>query len=70
LFGGWDDNTLQEFGRGTNLSSFMRPMARLFYLSTRLGARVSPLHGRFPITIYDQARAEAEALTEERVALI
>jgi hypothetical protein len=31
---------------------------------------ISPLHGRFPIAIYDQARAEAEALTEERVALI
>ncbi|MCU0521610.1 MAG: hypothetical protein MUF84_13055 [Anaerolineae bacterium] len=70
LFGGWDDNTLGEFGRGTNLASFMRPMARLFYHASRLGARVSPLHDRFPITIYDEARREAEALTEEKVALL
>ena len=70
LFGGWDDNTLGEFGRGTNLASFMRPMARLFYHASRLGARISPLHGRFPITIYDEARREAEALTEEKVALL
>ena len=64
LFGGWDDNTLAQFGRGTNLSSFMRPMARLFYHSCRLGARFSPLHGRFPISIYAAAAAEAEALTQ------
>jgi O-antigen/teichoic acid export membrane protein len=70
LFGGWDDNTLREFGRGTNLASFMRPMARLFYYSSRLGSRYSPLHGRFPITIYDDAIAEAQTLTEEKVAFI
>ncbi|MBN1249327.1 MAG: hypothetical protein JXC32_16830, partial [Anaerolineae bacterium] len=70
FFGGWDDNTLGEFGRGTNLASFMRPLARLFYHASRLGARISPLHGRFPITIYDEARREAETLTEERVALL
>lgn len=70
LFGGWDDNTLNEFGRGTNLSSFMRPMARLFYHATKLGARFSLLHNRFPITNYAAARAEAESLTEERVKLV
>jgi hypothetical protein len=45
-------------------------MARLFYHSSRLGSRLSLLHGRFPITIYDEAFAEAEALTEEKVAFI
>jgi hypothetical protein len=70
FFGGWDDNTLGEFGRGTNLSSFMRPMARLFYHASRLGARISPLHGRFPITIFNEANAEAQMLTQEKVALI
>jgi O-antigen/teichoic acid export membrane protein len=70
LFGGWDDNTLAEFGRGTNLSSFMKPMARLFYHSTRLGARFSPLHGKFPISNFAAARVEAENLTLERVKLI
>jgi O-antigen/teichoic acid export membrane protein len=70
FFGGWDDNTLAEFGRGTNLSSFMKPMARLFYHSNRLGARFSPLHGRFPIANFAAARAEAESLTTERVKLL
>jgi O-antigen/teichoic acid export membrane protein len=69
-FGGWDDNTLSEFDRGTKLTSFMKPMARLFYRASVWGTRYSPLHGRFPITIYDEARTEAELLTEERVALI
>ncbi len=70
FFGGWDDNTLAEFGRGTNLSGFMRPMTRLFYHSNRLGARFSPLHGKFPISNFAAARAEAEALTQERVKLL
>jgi len=70
VFGGWDDRTLDEFGRGTNLASFMRPMARLFYQASRLGARISPLHGRFPISIHDEAIAEARSLTEEKVALV
>ena len=70
LFGGWDDNTLAEFGRGTNLSGFARPMTRLFYHATKLGTRVSPLHARFPITIYELARAEAASLTKEKVSFV
>jgi O-antigen/teichoic acid export membrane protein len=70
LFGGWDDNTLEQFGRGANLSSFMRPMTRLFYQSTRLGARLSPLHGKFPISNFVAASEEARSLTDEKVALI
>lgn len=69
LFGGWDDQTLAEFGQGANLSAFMRPMARLFYRATALGAKFSLLHNKFPITIYQQARQEAQSLTEERVKL-
>jgi hypothetical protein len=70
LFGGWDDNTLFEFNRGTNLASFMKPMARLFYNATRVGSRISPVHGRFPISIYQEAINEAESLTAEKVAFI
>jgi O-antigen/teichoic acid export membrane protein len=69
LFGGWDTNTLTVFDRGTKLASFMRPFTRLFYHSTALGARLSPLHNRFPFTNHDAAIAEAESLTRERVAL-
>jgi O-antigen/teichoic acid export membrane protein len=70
FFGGWDTNTLDVFDRATRLASFMKPFTRLFYRATALGARVSPLHGRFPITIHDEAMIEAETLTAERVSLV
>jgi O-antigen/teichoic acid export membrane protein len=70
FFGGWDANTLDVFDRATRLASFMKPFTRLFYRATALGARISPLHGRFPITIHNQAMSEAETLTAERVSLV
>lgn len=70
FFGGWDDNTLAEFGLAADLSAFIRPMTRLFYKASVLGARISPLHNRFPITIRTEAMEEAASLTLERVSLI
>ncbi|HEX9019284.1 MAG TPA: hypothetical protein VF806_08860, partial [Anaerolineaceae bacterium] len=70
LFGGWDVNTLEVFDRGTRLTAFMRPFARLFYISTAFGARISPLHNRFPFTNHTAAMAEAQSLTTERVSLV
>lgn len=70
LAGGWDDATLAEFGRAADLSGFVRPMSRLFYAGNALGARLSPLHGRFPIDTYAPAQREAESLTKERVELV
>jgi O-antigen/teichoic acid export membrane protein len=70
VFGGWDGDTLDEFEHSTYLTSFMYPFARLFYLATALGAHISPLHNRFPITIRAEALLEAESLTEERVKLV
>jgi O-antigen/teichoic acid export membrane protein len=69
LFGGWDDDTLAELGRAAELSGLMKPLSRLFWRATSLGARISPLHGRFPIDIRAEATAEAESLTRERVRL-
>jgi O-antigen/teichoic acid export membrane protein len=69
LFGGWDDATLDELRQAADLASFMRPLARLFWAASSLGARISPLHGRFPITIRQAALEEAASLGEERVAL-
>jgi O-antigen/teichoic acid export membrane protein len=69
LFGGWDDQTLAELRRAVDLSSFMRPLAWVFWAANALGARLSPLHGRFPIDIYPAALEEARSLTEERVNL-
>lgn len=69
LFGGWDDDTLAELKRAAELSGLMKPLARLFWRASALGARLSPLHGRFPIDIRAEAMAEAELLTRERVRL-
>ena len=69
LFGGWDDPTLAELRRAVDMSSFMRPLSWLFWAGSALGARLSPLHGRFPIDIRPAALAEAESLTAERVNL-
>ncbi len=70
FFGGWDDETLAEVRRAVDLTGFVRPLAWLFWGASALGARLSPLHGRFPITIRPAALEEAHSLTEERVKLI
>ncbi|MCS7177957.1 MAG: hypothetical protein RML46_00740 [Anaerolineae bacterium] len=70
LFGGWDDGTLAEVRRAVDLTGFVRPLAWLFWGASALGARWSPLHGRFSITIRPAAMEEAHSLTDERVRLI
>ncbi len=69
LFGGWDDGGLEEFRRAVDISSFVRPFALVVWKASEIGARISFLHGRFPITIREEAMVEAKLLTEERVAL-
>ena len=69
LFGGWDDATLEELGQAANLAGLPRPLARVFWSASVLGARISPLHGRFPIGIRAAALVEASVLTTERVPL-
>ncbi len=69
FFGGWDDGSLAELRQAVDLSGIARPLARIFYAASALGARISPLHGRFPIDIRDAALEEARALTKERVSL-
>ncbi len=68
-FGGWDDDTLAELRQSVDLSSFMKPLAWLFWWASAWGARFSPLHGRFPIRVRAQALLEARSLMEERVRL-
>ena len=70
LFGGWDDNTLADFQRAVNISNFAKPITWLFWKTSSFGARLSPLHGRFPVTIYAEAMEEARTLTSERVELV
>lgn len=69
LFGGWDDATLEELRLAVPLTSFIKPLTWLLWASTASGARLSPLHGRFPISIREAAEQEARTLTIERVEI-
>ena len=69
LFGGWDDATLEEARRASRMLPFLGFMATIFWKATAFGARLSPLHNRFPITNRPAAMEEARALTAEKVNL-
>ena len=70
LFGGWDTATLEELKSAVSISGAVRGLTRWgVYEPTALGARLSPLNNRFPITNRIQAMQEAKALTDERVKL-
>ncbi len=70
LLGTFDDNTLTEFGKAARLAGALKFLTVPLYKLTAIGARVSPLHGKFPITIYSEAAREAEQLTAEKEKLI
>jgi O-antigen/teichoic acid export membrane protein len=70
IFGGWDDATLSEFREAAAMTGPMRGMVEwMMVRPTALGARLSPLNNRFPITIREAAMVEARSLTEEKVKL-
>ncbi|MFQ5340364.1 MAG: lipopolysaccharide biosynthesis protein [Anaerolineae bacterium] len=69
VFGGWDSRGLVVLRQAVSISSIGRPVAVLVYQASALGARVSPLHGRFPITLYAEAHREARDLTRAKVPL-
>jgi len=69
LAGGWDDATLGELKQSVEMTGAMRPLVWLIWASTAAGARLSPLHGRFPIRIRAAAMQEAHALMLEKVRL-
>lgn len=69
LFGGWDEATLNELKDAVALTGGARPLAWVVWASTAAGAHLSPLHGRFPLTIREAAMAEARSLTGEKVKL-
>jgi O-antigen/teichoic acid export membrane protein len=71
LAGGWDDAGLDEIDEASRMSGFLRPVVNIvFTLPSRWGARLSPLHGRFPIKMRSLAMEEARLLTDERVKLV
>ena len=71
LAGGWDIAGLEEVDEASRMSGPMRPIVNvIFIIPSKWGARISPLHNRFPITMRELAQAEARSLTEERVKLV
>jgi hypothetical protein len=71
LAGGWDEAGLDEVAEASQMTGFLRPVVNIiFVLPSRWGAKLSPLHNRFPITMRAAALAEAQLLTEERVKLV
>jgi O-antigen/teichoic acid export membrane protein len=70
LFGGWDKETLIELKEAVGLTGSVRWLTRWgIYEPTALGARISPLNNRFPITNRLEAMKEARELTAEKVKL-
>lgn len=69
LWGGWDRATLAELKRAADMTGFVRPLAWVMWAATALGARLSPLTDRFPITNREEAMLEAQLLTAEKVRL-
>jgi O-antigen/teichoic acid export membrane protein len=70
LFGGWDNDTLAELKEAVMLTGKVRWLTRWgMYEPTALGARLSPLNNRFPITNRAEAMKEARLLTVEKVRL-
>ena len=70
LFGGWDTDTLNELKEAVAISGSVRWLARWgYYEPTLLGARLSPLTGKFPISIRAGAMMEAKELTDAKVRL-
>ena len=70
LFGAFDDNTLAEFKRATEMAKGLKFMAKPLYFVSKWGAKISPLHNKFPMTIFEEAQAEAKQLTEEKAKLM
>jgi hypothetical protein len=71
LAGGWDIAGLEEVEEASRMAGLMRPIVNvIFIIPSKWGARISPLHNRFPITMRELAQAEARSLTDERVELV
>lgn len=68
LLGGYDDNTLEEFEKASQMVKvpLIGNFARGIYKSAKLGAKISPLHNKYPIDIYEKGMEEAFELTLEK----
>ena len=70
VLGGFDTNTLAEFKRAAYMAKGVGFLARGLYWAAEKGANMSPLHNKFPISIYQEATEEASSLTAEKKVLV
>jgi hypothetical protein len=62
---------LEETVEACQMTGFLCPVVNIiFVLPSKWGAKISPLHNHFPITMRAAAMAEAKLLTEEKVRLV
>jgi O-antigen/teichoic acid export membrane protein len=69
FFGGFDENTLKEFKRASAMIGGIGVFTKILYKVTYIGCKISPLHNRFKITIFETAMNEAYTLTLEKESL-
>ena len=71
LAGGWDDAGLDEVTEASQMTGFLRSVVNVVFVApSKWGAKISPLHNRFPITMRESAMNEARLLTDEKVKLV
>lgn len=70
FFGGYDDNTIAEFQKSANMVVGVGGLARGLYKCAKLGTKISPLHGKFPVKEYIEAYKEADELTAIKKSLV
>ncbi|MHA1371142.1 MAG: hypothetical protein ACTSWN_13065 [Promethearchaeota archaeon] len=66
VLGHWDDNTLYELDKATKMVKIVGFLARSMFKSIRAGTKISVLHGKYPIDIYNDAIREAHELEIEK----
>ena len=66
FFGGWDDDSLEEYRKGVILSGPSAWMVKPIYWVAEKVSKISPLHNRFPIKNQERVKAEIQELEELR----
>lgn len=70
LFGGYDDNTLLELEKAAKMvTGKLGFLSNSIYKAANAGAKISPLHNKFRVDIYETAMKEARELTLEKKIL-
>lgn len=70
LLGGYDDNTLEELNLATQMITGVKGLARFYYTCAKAGAKISPLHNKFKIGVFEEAMKEAEELTSIKKKIV